>query len=129
MAPLFTQPATPTLVLTGAATPDDRLAAARAAGARVVVAGEGDGVDPARAVRELAALGHVRLLHEGGPRVLAQFAAADVLDELCLTVAPLLVGGDAPRIMNGPGVPGPARFVPRSVLEEDGFLFTRYVRA
>ncbi|MEU6854305.1 pyrimidine reductase family protein [Actinacidiphila alni] len=128
-APLFTEPATPTLVLTGAATPEDRIAAARAAGAQVVIAGDGDGVDPVRTVRELAALGHARLLHEGGPRILAQFAAADALDELCLTVAPVIGGGDAPRIMNGPGVPGPARFVPRSVLEEDGFLFTRYVRA
>ncbi len=97
--------------------------------ARVVFAGEGDGVDPVRAVRELAALGHVRLLHEGGPRVLAQFAAAGVVDELCLTLSPFVTGGDAPRIMNGPGVPGPARFVPHRVLEEDGFLFTRYVRA
>jgi hypothetical protein len=30
--------------------------------------------------------------------------------------------------MNGPGVPGPGRFTPVSVLEEEGFLFTRYVR-
>ncbi|WUH90138.1 pyrimidine reductase family protein [Streptomyces sp. NBC_00433] len=128
-APLFREPAVPTVVLTGGTAPEERLAAARAAGARVVLAGE-DGVDPARAVAELAALGHTRLLHEGGPRLLAQFAAAGVLDELCLTVAPLLVGGDAPRVMNGPAVPaGPSRFVPLSVLEEDGFLFTRYVRA
>lgn len=128
-APLFTEPSVPTLVLTGAAADDDRLDAARAAGAHVVVAGDGDGVDPARAVRELAARGFVRLLHEGGPRVLAQFAAAGVIDELCLTLSPFAVGGDAPRIMNGPGVAGPARFVPKSVLEEDGFLLTRYVRA
>jgi riboflavin biosynthesis pyrimidine reductase len=127
-APLFTDPAVPTLVLTGTGAPDSVLAGARAAGARVVVAGEGDGVDPVRAVREVAALGFTRLLHEGGPRVLAQFAAAGVLDELCLTVSPLLTGGDAPRIMNGPGVLPPARFAPLSVLEEDGFLFTRYVR-
>ncbi|MFC4034911.1 pyrimidine reductase family protein [Streptomyces polygonati] len=127
-APLFTAPLTPTLVLTGAGAPGSALNAARAAGARVVVAGEGDGVDPARAVREVAALGFTRLLHEGGPRVLAQFAAADVLDELCLTVSPVLTGGDAPRIMSGPGVLPPARFGPVSVLEEDGFLFTRYVR-
>ncbi|WP_328470483.1 pyrimidine reductase family protein [Streptomyces sp. NBC_00448] len=127
-APLFTAATTPTLVLTGAGADRKELAAAEAAGARVVVAGDGDGVDPARAVRELAALGLSRLLHEGGPRVLAQFAAAGVVDELCLTVAPFAVGGDAPRIMNGPGVAGPARFVPVSVLEEDGFLFTRYVK-
>ena len=116
-------------MLTGTGADPERVAAARRAGARVVFAGEGDGVDPVRAVRELAALGHVRLLHEGGPRVLAQFAAAGVLDELCLTLSPFVTGGDAPRIMNGPGVPGPARFVPHHVLEEDGFLFTRYQRA
>lgn len=128
-APLFTDSAAPTLILTGAASSDARLAAAREAGAQVVIAGEGDGVDPARAIRELTALGFVRLLHEGGPRILAQFAAAGAVDELCLTVAPVIAGGDAPRIMNGPGVPGPARYVPLSVLEEDGYLFTRYVRA
>jgi 5-amino-6-(5-phosphoribosylamino)uracil reductase len=128
-APLFREPAVPTVVLTCADAPGEQLAQARAAGAHVVVAGDGDTVDPVRAVGELAALGHTRLLHEGGPRLLAQFAAAGVLDELCLTVAPLVVGGDAPRIMNGPPVPGPARFVPMSVLEEDGYLFTRYVRA
>ncbi|WP_329173761.1 pyrimidine reductase family protein [Streptomyces sp. NBC_01477] len=142
-APLFREPLTPTIVLTGAAAPEQRLAAARAAGAHVIVAPAGEGagtgggtpadataVDPARAVAELAALGHTRLLHEGGPRLLAGFAAAGVVDELCLTVAPLLLGGDAPRIANGPAVPdGPTRFVPLSVLEEDGYLFTRYVRA
>jgi 5-amino-6-(5-phosphoribosylamino)uracil reductase len=127
-APLFTQPITPTVILTGAGADEERVAAARKAGARVVTAGEGDGVDPVRAVRELAGLGFVRLLHEGGPRILAQFAAAGVLDELCLTLAPFAVGGDAPRIMNGPAVPGPARFVPVCVLEEDGFLFTRYAK-
>ncbi|WP_329137567.1 pyrimidine reductase family protein [Streptomyces sp. NBC_01476] len=128
-APLFTSPAVPTLVLTGAGAPADVVAGARKAGAQVVIAGEGDAVDPVRALRELGALGFTRLLHEGGPRILAQFAAADVLDELCLTLSPLLTGGDAPRIMNGPGVLPPSRFTPLSILEEDGFLFTRYVRA
>ncbi|MEE4542540.1 pyrimidine reductase family protein [Streptomyces sp. V4-01] len=126
--PLFTDPVVPTLVLTGAGTPRAAADAARAAGAVVVTAGDGDGVDPVRAVRELAARGFARLLCEGGPRILAQFAAAGAVDELCLTLSPLVTGGDAPRIMNGPGVAPPARFVPRSILEEDGFLFTRYVR-
>lgn len=127
-APLFTDAVVPTLVLTGADCRQDQLDAARASGARVVVAGDGTGVDPARAVRELASLGLLRLLHEGGPRVLAQFAAAGLVDEVCLTLSPLLTGGDAPRILNGAGVDPPARYAPMSVLEEDGFLFTRYVR-
>ncbi|MEU4093473.1 pyrimidine reductase family protein [Streptomyces sp. NPDC026673] len=126
--PLFTEPLVPTLVLTGEDAPADRVAAAEKAGARVVRAGTGRGVDPARAVRELAALGLRRMLAEGGPRLLAQFAAAGVVDELCLTIAPLLTAGDAMRIMNGPGIADPVRFSPVSILEEEGFLFTRYVR-
>ncbi|MFJ5215294.1 pyrimidine reductase family protein [Streptomyces sp. NPDC088354] len=126
--PLFTSPLVPTLVLTGAAAPADRVAEAEKAGARVVVAGDGAGVEPARAKRELAALGLRRMLTEGGPRLLAQFAAAGVIDELCLTIAPLLTAGDAMRIMNGPGVAEPVRLSPVSILEEDGFLFTRYTR-
>ncbi|MEU0182946.1 pyrimidine reductase family protein [Streptomyces sp. NPDC006207] len=126
--PLFTDPLVPTLLLTGEDAPADRVAAAGKAGARVVRAGSGTGVEPARVVRELAALGLRRMLTEGGPLLLAQFAAAGVVDELCLTIAPLLTAGDAMRIMNGPGITDPVRYTPVSILEEDGFLFTRYVR-
>ncbi|MDF9816279.1 pyrimidine reductase family protein [Streptomyces sp. SPB162] len=126
--PLFTAPLVPTIVLTGATAPPERVAAATKAGAHVVTAGEGAGADPVRAVRELADLGLTRMLHEGGPRLLAQFTAAGVVDELCLTIAPLLTAGDAPRIMNGPGITVPERFSPALILEEDGFLFTRYTR-
>ncbi|MEV5522855.1 pyrimidine reductase family protein [Streptomyces pseudogriseolus] len=127
--PLFTSPLVPTLVITGAAADPERVAAAGKAGARVVVAGEGAGVDPARAVRALAGLGHTRLLTEGGPRLLGQLIAAGVLDELCLTVAPMVTAGDAQRIAGGPTVTLPRRFTLSSMLEEDGFLFTRYRRA
>ncbi|MER5582455.1 pyrimidine reductase family protein [Streptomyces asoensis] len=126
--PLFTSPLVPTLVLTGAAAAPDRVAAARRAGARVVVAGDGTGVDPARAVRALAGLGHTRLLTEGGPRLLGQFVAAGVLDELCLTISPMLTAGDAQRITGGPSVAVPHRFALASLLEEEGFLFARYRR-
>ncbi|MDF3298480.1 pyrimidine reductase family protein [Streptomyces tropicalis] len=126
--PLFTSPAVRTLVLTGAAAPAGRVAAAERAGAAVVVAGDGGGVDPARAVRALAGLGHTRLLTEGGPRLLGQFVAAGVLDELCLTLAPMLTAGDAQRIAGGPSVEVPRRFALASLLEEDGFLFSRYRR-
>ncbi|MGW0941178.1 pyrimidine reductase family protein [Streptomyces sp. NPDC002623] len=126
--PLFTSPLVPTLLLTGAAAPPDRVAAAEKAGVRVVVAGDGTGVDPARAVLALAGLGHTRLLTEGGPRLLGQFVAAGVLDELCLTLSPMLVAGDAQRIAGGPSVAVPRRFALASLLEEEGFLFGRYRR-
>ncbi len=126
--PLFTSPLTPTLLLTGAAAAPDRVAAAEKSGVRVVVAGDGMGVDPARAVRALADLGLTRLLTEGGPRVLGQLIAADVLDELCLTVSPMLTAGDAQRIAGGPSVAVPKRFALASLLEESGFLFGRYRR-
>jgi 5-amino-6-(5-phosphoribosylamino)uracil reductase len=127
--PLFTSPLVPTLILTGASAASDRVAAAEKAGARVVTAGDGIGVDPARAVQALAGLGHTRLLTEGGPRLLGQLVAADVLDELCLTVSPMLTAGDAQRIAGGPAVTVPQRFRLVSMLEEDGFLYTRYGRS
>ncbi|MFD3679505.1 pyrimidine reductase family protein [Streptomyces sp. NPDC058613] len=126
--PLFTSPLVPTLVVTGAAAPADRVAEAVRAGAEVVVAGDGAGVDPARAVRELAGRGLRRQLTEGGPRLLGQFVAADALDELCLTISPMLTAGDAQRISGGPAVAVPHRLAPACVLEEAGFLFTSYRR-
>ncbi|GGO92212.1 pyrimidine reductase family protein [Wenjunlia tyrosinilytica] len=126
-APLFTDPLVPTIVLTGAHAPEDRMRAARAV-ADVVVAGEGRGVEPARAVAALAERGHLRLLTEGGPRLLAGLCLAGALDELCLTLAPLVTAGDAARIMDGPRLENPQRLTLSSVLEEDGFLFTRYTR-
>jgi riboflavin biosynthesis pyrimidine reductase len=126
--PLFTSPLVPTLVLTGAAAATDRIAAAEKAGAQVVIAGDGMGVDPARAVRALADRGLYRLLTEGGPRLLGQLIAAGVLDELCLTVSPMLTAGDAQRIAGGPPVAVPRRFELTSLLEEAGFLFSRYRR-
>ncbi|MGW0207696.1 pyrimidine reductase family protein [Streptomyces sp. NPDC003233] len=124
--PLFTSPLVPTLVLTGSAAAPDRVAAAQKAGATVVTAGEGSGIDPARAVRALAGLGHTRLLTEGGPRLLGQLVAAEVLDELCLTLSPMLTAGDAQRIAGGPSVAVPHRFELVSLLEDAGFLFGRY---
>ena len=44
-----------------------------------------------------------RVLTEGGPRFLSLLIENNLLDELCLTVAPVLVGGVARRIATGPG--------------------------
>lgn len=125
-APLFTEPLAPTLVVTCASAPAEALRAARKV-AEVVIAGD-ERVDPAAAVAALAERGWTRLLTEGGPRLLGQLTAAGVLDELCLTLAPLLASGDAPRIAVGPTASA-ERMDLVSLLEEKGFLFARYARS
>lgn len=124
--PLFAEagPDARTIVVTCAAAPRERREEAARHG-EVIVAGD-DRVDLAKAVGQLAGRGLERVLCEGGPRINAQLAAADLVDELCLTVSPMLIGGDAARVLNGQASVTRLRLA--HVLEEDGFLFTRYVR-
>ncbi|MBG0830861.1 pyrimidine reductase family protein [Planomonospora sp. ID67723] len=125
-APLFTEaePYARTIIVTCEAAPADRRAEA-AGRAEVIVAGD-DRVDLAAAVKELGERGLERVLCEGGAKVNGQLAAAGLVDELCLTVSPMLVGGSAARILDGGDALTGLRLA--HVLEEDGFLFTRYVR-
>lgn len=126
--PLFTEPLTPTLVVTGECAPPDRVEQARRAGAEVLFAGEGAVADPARVPGVLAGRGLLRQLTEGGPTLLGGLAAAGALDELCLALAPRVSLGQAGRIMRGPDLDVPEDFELEGVLEEAGFLFTRYRR-
>jgi riboflavin biosynthesis pyrimidine reductase len=68
------------------------------------------------------------VLCEGGPRTIGQLVAADLLDELCLTVSPTLMGGVGPRIAVGPPPPGTRRLDLTRVLVADDCLFLRYLR-
>jgi riboflavin biosynthesis pyrimidine reductase len=112
------------LVVTVATAPAE--ARARAAEvADVVVAGERD-VDLAMAVDALGERGWRAVLCEGGPTLNGQLAAAGLLDELCLTLSPRLVGGTAKRLLAGPLLPGPPTLTLASACEQDGFLFLRY---
>lgn len=83
------------------------------------------GVDVGRVLEDLAARGHRSVLVEGGPELNAAIAAAGVLDELCLTVAPLLAGGGATGVLGGAPLDEPLRTSVVHLLEEDGFLFYR----
>jgi riboflavin biosynthesis pyrimidine reductase len=97
--------------------------------AEIVVAGEGS-VDWATALRALRATARAGVvLVEGGPTTNAQLVAADLVDELCLTVSPQLVGGDALRILSGLPMAAPPRMTLDRVLLEDDYLFLRYLRA
>jgi riboflavin biosynthesis pyrimidine reductase len=114
-----------TLVLTVAQAPADRRAEL-ARHADVVVAGD-ETVDLKAAVGALAARGHRRILAEGGPHLLAELLEADLLDELCLTIAPLMAGPGASRIVAGPlAATSPRPLTLAHVLEDEGFLLTRY---
>ncbi|WP_239175210.1 pyrimidine reductase family protein [Actinoplanes cyaneus] len=84
-------------------------------------------VDLAAGLRELHARGATQLLCEGGPGLLGSMIAADLVDELCLTVAPLLAGGSAGRIAHGPAAP-PRRMALRHALTREDMLFLRYGR-
>jgi len=58
-----------------------------------------DEVDLAGALAALAARGLTRVLTEGGPHLFASLLGAGLVDELCLTTSPQLVGGHPPRIV------------------------------
>ncbi|SJN23473.1 5-amino-6-(5-phosphoribosylamino)uracil reductase homolog [Micrococcus lylae] len=127
--PFFLRAPRRPVVLTSAAALRDHAdrAAALAEVADVLAAGETD-VDPAIALALLAARGH-RVVHgEGGPSLFGAVAAAGRLDELQLSLSPVLVGGDGPRILTA------AQEVALDlhlvhVLHEDSMLLLRYVAA
>jgi riboflavin biosynthesis pyrimidine reductase len=117
------QDARPVVVTVATAPAEARARAAEVAD--VVVAGERD-VDLAMAVDALGERGWRAVLCEGGPTLNGQLAAAGLLDELCLTLSPRLVGGTAKRLLAGPLLPGPPTLTLASACEQDGFLFLRY---
>lgn len=91
-------PVRPIIVTTDAAPREKR--AALASVADVVIAGADD-LDPAVMRAALAARGLTQQHCEGGPALFGTLIAGGVVDELCLTVSPQLVAGDARRIAAG----------------------------
>lgn len=82
---------------------------------------------PAAVLRDLrAAEGCELVLCEGGPRLLRALAADGLLDDLVLTVAPLLVAGDAPHALAGAELEPPARLALQAAWRADGHVFLHY---
>jgi riboflavin biosynthesis pyrimidine reductase len=129
-AKLFTRTEVPPLILTCADAVAD--ATGRLGSVAEVIDASGprsDRVDVATVLTTLARRGLLRVLVEGGPAILGQLIEDDLLDELCMTIAPLLVGGAANRIATGRGqVHNPMRR--GHLLSDDaGYLYARYVRS
>ena len=123
-SPLFARPTSRPIVVTCAQAPPDCLERA-AAVAEVVVAGDSE-VDLPDALRLLGEGGGRAVLGEGGPTLNGRLAAAGLIDELCVTVAPVVAAGDAGRIVAGPALRPPLAMGLASACEEDGYLFLRY---
>ncbi|WP_353508895.1 dihydrofolate reductase family protein [Intrasporangium sp.] len=90
----------------------------------VLVCGEVE-VDLAELLRHLHARGWTSLLTEGGPRLTASFLSAGLLDELCFTIAPRLVGGDHPRPVAADAAPLDLELA--VLVEQDGSLMGRWL--
>jgi riboflavin biosynthesis pyrimidine reductase len=115
----------PPVVLTCEAAPGRDILAK--AGADVVVAGD-EHVDLSLALAELGRRGLYRVNCEGGPRLFGGMIAADLVDQLCLTMSPLLTAGDSGRIANGPVLAEARRMRLAAALRDDDFLMLTYRR-
>ena len=111
--------------------PSAELEPFRAAGIEISMVGgsEDQRVDLARAVEDLAAAGMPRILCEGGPRLHRDLLAAELVDELSLTLSPVVVGGVGRRATSGAALPHQLGFdLHHALWAEDQTLFTGYRR-
>jgi riboflavin biosynthesis pyrimidine reductase len=100
--------------------------------ATIVPIGCTPALEPADAVQALRAGGHELILCEGGPTVLGSLLAARLVDELFLTISPLLAGRAPQR--SRPGLIENAEFLPTrsiagrllSMRRSQSHLFARY---
>jgi riboflavin biosynthesis pyrimidine reductase len=127
---VFTRTEVPPMVLTCTEAADSTRR--RLAGLAEVVdcsANEPAAVDEATVLATLKARGLRRILTEGGPMLLGSFVERGMLDELCLTIAPCLVGGLALRIATGSGQLLTPMRCAHILTDDSGYLYTRYVKA
>jgi 5-amino-6-(5-phosphoribosylamino)uracil reductase len=120
--PLFTEAETPTIVVTSHAARERH--AAEIGDVRVLAAGDDD-VDLPAAVRALQD-GHPRLLCEGGPSLAAALIRDGLADELCLNIAPTLLGGGPHHTRPLAELPSEVPVRPAAVYLDEGVLFLRY---
>jgi riboflavin biosynthesis pyrimidine reductase len=117
-----------TIVITSESAPAGRRAQI-ARRADVITGGQHE-VSAAAAVTALAGRGYRDILAEGGPHLLGQLAGVGLIDELCVTISPVLAGGRAGRIIQGPRFPSVTMLALAHVLaDDDGYLLCRYTRA
>lgn len=123
---IFTDAPVRPIIVTSTRAPADLLARFERV-ADVIVTGS-NWVDVPHMVAAMHERGLTQVLCEGGPTLFGSLLAADVVDELFLTVNPTLESGDAYRITAGELVE-PRRLTLASVLASGSTLLLRYARA
>jgi riboflavin biosynthesis pyrimidine reductase len=93
----------------------------------VIVAGD-DHVDLPVAISALRERGFRRVLCEGGPSLLQSLAECDLIDEMCVTVSPMVAGGQGGTSGAPTGLTEPRRLRLAHVLSHNDFLYLRYTR-
>lgn len=101
------------------------------AATELVALTSGRTIDPRVALRALEERGHELILFEAGPHTFGVFAAAGAIDELFLTVSPLLTGGSAATRLSlvesaEPSRDGLVHAELRSLRRAGDHLFLRY---
>ena len=92
----------PLEVFVASDAPHERIAALMAAGAEAIpVAASGGRLDLAAVLQQLAIDGFTRLLAEGGAEVASSLISADLVDEVIIIRAPVIVGADGVRALGG----------------------------
>ncbi|MEU1972898.1 pyrimidine reductase family protein [Microbacterium sp. NPDC019599] len=123
---VFTDAVTRPILVTRADAPEERRSAL-AEVADLLVCGRAS-VDLAAMLREFAALGLTQVLCEGGPHLFGSLLEADLVDEVCVTLAPRFVGGQAGRIVRGAPEADRRFELARTFADDEGFVFLRYAR-
>ncbi|MFE5407764.1 pyrimidine reductase family protein [Microbacterium sp. NPDC056569] len=115
---------TPVIVTTDAAAAAD---AGRFDSVATVMACGEDDVDLAAMLDAFARRGWTQVLCEGGPHLFGALLEADLVDEVCLTLAPRFVGGETGRIVQGVAESDRRFSLDSVVTDDEGFAFLRYV--
>ncbi|MFZ2177207.1 MAG: pyrimidine reductase family protein [Rhodococcus sp. (in: high G+C Gram-positive bacteria)] len=124
-SPMFTGETKPIVVTTERAA--GALDTALTDAADILVAGN-DTVDLPAAVAALRARGLRRILSEGGPTLLDDLVFHDLVDEMCLTLAPRMAGPQPQPASTGPMLEAPRTLTLEHVLVNNDFLYLRYGR-
>lgn len=126
-ARVLTDTEVPPVIVTSTAADGDRVAALRTAGAQVMQV-DGDTVSTSSILEALIESGFRNVLCEGGPSLFGRLIADGAADELCLTLSPTLVAGDAGRIAHASDATDTSLVRAHVIGDDDGTLLTRWVR-